>query len=91
MKICAIDFETANRSMASVCAVGISVMEEGALTDNYYSLIRPEKDLGPFSPMNIAVHGIQGTGDVLDDIKNQGFDYSTKSGITVSVQDAVIP
>ncbi|MBE6129111.1 MAG: exonuclease [Erysipelotrichaceae bacterium] len=59
MKICAIDFETANRSMASVCAVGISVMEEGALTDNYYSLIRPEKDLGPFSPMNIAVHGIR--------------------------------
>ena len=49
------------------------------------------KTLGAIISACIAVHGIQGTGDVLDDIKNQGFDYSTKSGITVSVQDAVIP
>ena len=49
------------------------------------------KTLGSIISACIAVHGIQGTGDVLDDIKNQGFDYSTKSGITVSVQDAVIP
>ena len=59
MKICAIDFETANRSMASVCAVGISTMEDGAVAESYYSLIRPEKDIGYFSPMNIAVHGIR--------------------------------
>ena len=49
------------------------------------------KTLGSIISACIAVHGIQGTGDVLDDIKNQGFDFSTKSGITVSVQDAVIP
>ena len=50
-----------------------------------------KKTLGKIISACIAVHGIQGTGDVLDDIKNQGFDYSTRSGITVSVQDAVIP
>ena len=31
MKITAIDFETANGNPASVCAVGISVMEDGCV------------------------------------------------------------
>ena len=50
-----------------------------------------KKTLGKIISACIAVHGIAGTSEVLDAIKNQGFDYSTKSGITVSVQDAVIP
>lgn len=57
-KLVAIDFETANRSMASVCAVGISVMEDGIITDAYYSLIRPESNVNYFEPMNVRIHGI---------------------------------
>ena len=65
MRICAIDFETANNSGASVCAVGISMLEDGAVEESYYSLIRPEKDVGYFSPHNIRVHGIHPE-DVID-------------------------
>ena len=50
-----------------------------------------KKTLGKIISACIDVHGIAGTSDVLDAIKAQGFNYSTRSGITVSVQDAVIP
>lgn len=58
MRITAIDFETANRDPASVCSVGIAVMEDGVLTDTYYSLIRPEANVGFFSSWNTKIHGI---------------------------------
>jgi DNA polymerase-3 subunit epsilon len=58
VKLTAIDFETANSNPASVCAVGISVMEDGAVEEKYYSLIRPEENVSWFSRMNISVHGI---------------------------------
>ena len=57
MKITAIDFETANGKPASVCAVGISVMEDGCVEEAYYSLIRPEDNVSQFSYFNIQVHG----------------------------------
>ena len=50
-----------------------------------------KKTLGKIISACIDVHGIAGTSDVLDAIKDQGFNYSTRSGITVSVRDAVIP
>ncbi|MDR3284766.1 MAG: 3'-5' exonuclease [Treponema sp.] len=37
----AIDFETANHSQSSVCAVGIVIVRSGQIADTYYSLIRP--------------------------------------------------
>ena len=37
------------------------------------------------------MHGTQKTAEVLDNIKAQGFKYSTKGAITVAVCDAVIP
>lgn len=58
-RIAAIDFETANGNAASVCAVGISVMEDGAVEDKYYSLIRPEENVSYFHPGNIMIHGIR--------------------------------
>lgn len=58
MKVTAIDFETANRSPASVCSAGVSVMEDGAVEEKYYTLIRPEENVSVFSPFNIQVHGI---------------------------------
>ena len=58
MKVAAIDFETANYDPASVCSVGISIMEDGAVEESYYSLIRPEKNVSRFSRRNIEIHGI---------------------------------
>ncbi|MBP3891812.1 MAG: 3'-5' exonuclease [Solobacterium sp.] len=58
MKITAIDFETANEQPASVCAVGVSCLEDGAVEEKYYSLIQPEKEVGYFLSGNIMVHGI---------------------------------
>lgn len=58
MLITAIDFETANYSPASVCAVGVSCMEDGELTDEYYTLIRPADNVSRFDPGNIRIHGI---------------------------------
>lgn len=40
----AIDFETANQSPTSVCAVGVVVVRDGRVVDKYYSLIKPEPE-----------------------------------------------
>lgn len=53
----AIDFETANWQRTSVCSVGVVVVENGEITDRYYSLIRPRPDF--YSYRNTQVHGIR--------------------------------
>jgi len=59
MKIAAIDFETANRSMASVCSVGVSTLDEGVLEEEaFYSLIAPADNVSYFDPFNISIHHI---------------------------------
>ncbi len=58
MKITAIDFETANTDPASICAVGISVYDDGVLEEPYYTLIRPEANVGRFLYGNVMIHGI---------------------------------
>ena len=65
MKITAIDFETANNSPASVCSVGISVLEDGCAEPVFYSLIKPEYNVRKFNYWNIKVHGIRPS-DVAD-------------------------
>jgi DNA-directed RNA polymerase subunit beta' len=50
-----------------------------------------KKELGKIIEKCISVHGTNIAADVLDKIKNQGYRYSTVSGITVSVFDAIIP
>lgn len=40
---------------------------------------------------SIDVHGITKTAEILDDIIDLAFKYSTKSGLTVSIADATIP
>ena len=60
MNLIAIDFETANRNPASVCSVGISLMDEyGEVEEKYYSLIKPEENVSAFDPFNIHIHGIK--------------------------------
>ena len=47
MRIAFIDFETANKERNSICAVGVSIQEDGVETSNFYSLCKPE-------PFNIS-------------------------------------
>lgn len=51
----AIDFETANQSYNSACAVGVTVVENGHVSDGFYSLIRPPDPIF-FSSVNTAIH-----------------------------------
>jgi DNA polymerase-3 subunit epsilon len=55
----AIDFETANGSPASPCAVGLVKVVDGKIVDSWATLLRPPMGFGHFHPGNIAVHGIQ--------------------------------
>ncbi|MGI6256009.1 MAG: DNA-directed RNA polymerase subunit beta' [Acutalibacter sp.] len=50
-----------------------------------------KKQLGQIIDRCIKVHGTERTAEVLDEIKAQGYKYSTISGITVAVCDATIP
>lgn len=58
----ALDFETANSSRASACAVGVAVVRNGRVAEHGSALINPEAD---FDHYNIAVNGI-GPDDVAD-------------------------
>lgn len=52
----AIDFETANHKNSSVCAVGLVVVRDGEVTDEYYSLILPEPNY--YEYRNMRIHGL---------------------------------
>ncbi len=50
-----------------------------------------KKNLGKIVAKCINVHGLSRTAELLDYIKSTGYKYSTKSGITVSANDIIIP
>ena len=52
----AIDFETANRNMSSVCSVGVVIVREGVITERFYKLIRPLPNY--YSYWNYQIHGL---------------------------------
>jgi DNA polymerase-3 subunit epsilon len=54
---CAIDFETANLSPDSACAVGLVRVRAGAIEDEFHSLIN-QADIW-FKPEFIDIHGIR--------------------------------
>jgi DNA polymerase III subunit epsilon len=62
MRFVAVDVETANADMASICSLGAAIFEDGVLHSEWYSLINP-RDY--FDPVNISIHGIDET-DVRD-------------------------
>jgi DNA polymerase-3 subunit epsilon len=55
----AIDFETANSSSASPCAVGLVRVVEGRIQESLAMLFRPPLEHDWFHPGNIAIHGIR--------------------------------
>ena len=50
-----------------------------------------KKQLGQIIERCIKVHGVAKTSVVLDEVKAQGYKYSTKGALTVAVCDATIP
>ena len=63
--------------------------------DNLFKLeiefLAGKKQLGWIIDKCIKVHGTATTAEVLDNIKSQGYKYSTRGAITVAVCDATIP
>ncbi|MEP6483394.1 MAG: exonuclease domain-containing protein [Rudaea sp.] len=52
----AIDVETANADLASICQIGIARFVDGELIDTWSTLVDPEDD---FDGFNISIHGIR--------------------------------
>lgn len=55
MRFSALDVETANADMASICSIGIATYEDGELVGEWSSLIDP---LDYFDYINVSIHGI---------------------------------
>jgi DNA polymerase-3 subunit epsilon len=51
----AIDVETANADVASICQVGVVRFEDGQVVSEWQSLVNPEDY---FSSVNVGIHGI---------------------------------
>ena len=51
----AIDVETANVDRASICQIGIVHVRNGAIRDQWHTLVNPEDW---FDPWNVSIHGI---------------------------------
>jgi DNA polymerase-3 subunit epsilon len=56
MQFVAIDVETANADMGSICQIGLAKFVDGHLTEEWCTLVDPEDY---FDDVNIAVHGIE--------------------------------
>jgi DNA polymerase-3 subunit epsilon len=55
MRFAAIDVETANADLSSICQVGVAIFENGAHRRSWSSLVDPEDE---FDGFNISIHGI---------------------------------
>ncbi len=55
MEFLAIDVETANSDMGSICQIGIAKFVDGELTEEWCTLVDPEDY---FDDVNISIHGI---------------------------------
>lgn len=51
-----IDFETANRTLSSVCSVGVVIVRNGLVVDKFYSPIRPLPNY--YNYWNTVIHGM---------------------------------
>jgi len=60
----AVDFETANGSNASACAVGLTKVRDGEIVDRMGWLIKPPPGHDHFAEWNIRIHGI--TADMVE-------------------------
>lgn len=83
MKLVAIDFETANSSMASCCSLGISIYIDGEFIDNFEWLIKPHRNYFYFT--NTYIHGIS-----QDDVKEEKEFYEYYDKLQEILDGAII-
>ena len=55
MQFTAIDVETANADMASVCQIGIAQFKNGVVSNKWKTYIDPEDY---FDDLNVSIHGV---------------------------------
>lgn len=55
MRFAAIDVETANADLSSICQVGVAFFQDGVHTRSWSSLVDPEDE---FDGFNVSIHGI---------------------------------
>ena len=55
MEFLALDVETANADMASICQIGIARFRNGAIVNEWETYVDPEDY---FDGINISIHGI---------------------------------
>lgn len=55
MDFIAVDVETANADVASICQIGIVAFANGRVEESWQSLVNPEDD---FDVVNVSIHGI---------------------------------
>ena len=55
MEFVAIDVETANADMASICQIGIAQFKDGTLAEEWKTYVDPQDH---FDMMNVSIHGI---------------------------------
>lgn len=55
MRFVAIDVETANPNLSSICQIGIVVFKDYKMTSSWQHLVDPEEY---FDPWNVSIHGI---------------------------------
>lgn len=51
----AVDVETANADMASICQIGVVTFENGTVVDSWGRLVNPQDY---FDDLNVSIHGI---------------------------------
>jgi len=62
MRFVAIDVETANPDLSSICQIGIVSFDDGSVTSTWQQFVNPEDY---FDPWNVSIHGIKE--DTVDD------------------------
>ena len=55
MNFVALDVETSNEDIGSICQIGLAAFKDGQLIREWVSLVNPEEK---FSPFNINIHGL---------------------------------
>lgn len=55
MNFVALDFETANADLSSICQVGLVVFRDGKVVETFTTLVDPDDY---FDPVNVSIHGI---------------------------------
>lgn len=86
MRFAALDFETANSFIGSICAIGLAIVDNGSIVDKRYWLIKPHKDYCYFNSFNVMIHGI--TKSMVND--SEEFNVIYKNELLPLIQDHIL-